>query len=210
MVGCDALAVALTMLDRPNSVKLAQVSRLPSGITFLLEIAAGDSQSLGRASQITGRSEATLQRAAGFFIEQLLLQPGADNYRLLGCDRMSATSELRRNMALIMRWLHPDVTSNAASNHQFSRSVFANRITQAWETVKTDERRAAYDRALAAKISELKRRAKAPAPATENRKARFTHAGPPIAVAPGKRLVMRRVEAEGFWSRLCTMLGRGR
>jgi hypothetical protein len=202
MVGSDALAVALAMLDRPNTVKLAQVSRLPSGITFLLEIAAGDSQSLVRASQLTGRSEASLRKAAGFFIEQLLLQPGADNYRRLGCDRKSATSELRRNMALIMRWLHPDVTSTAASEHQFSRSVFVNRITQAWETVKTDERRAVYDRVLATK-SELNRRPYVQPPVAENRKARITHAA---AAAPGKRLVMRRVKAESFWSRLCLLL----
>lgn len=209
MVGFDALAVALAMLDHPNSVKLAQVSRLPSGITFLLEIAAGDTQSLGRARQLTGRSEATLQKAAGFFIEQLLLQPGADNYRLLGCNRRSAANELRRNMALIMRWLHPDVTSDPASNHQFSKSVFVNRITQAWETVKTDERRAAYDRALAAKKNELNRNAKIQSLA-ENCKTRFSHAGPPIAVAPGKQLVMRRVQAESFSDRLRLLLGRGR
>ena len=43
-------------------------------------------------------------------------------------------------MALLMRWLHPDVAREG------ERSVFAARIAAAWNTLKTPERRAAYDR----------------------------------------------------------------
>ena len=144
----DALAAAISMLERPHAAKLARSSRLPEGITFLLEIAAGEAPALGKAAQLTGRTEATLQKAAGFFIEQVLLSPDGDSYRILGSDRGAPLAELRRNMALIMRWLHPDLVSDASSSSLLDRSLFASRITQAWETVKTDERRTAYNTSL--------------------------------------------------------------
>ena len=115
MARADALAVALAMLERPRAAKFAQSCRLPEGVTFLLEIAAGEAQAVSKANQLTGRSEGTLQKAAGFFIEQVLLHPGGDSYRVLGCDRATSLTELRRNMALIMRWLHPDVVTEGTT-----------------------------------------------------------------------------------------------
>jgi hypothetical protein len=38
-----------------------------------------------------------------------------------------------------LRWLHPDLDANGA------RSIFAHRVTEAWNNLKTPERRAAYD-----------------------------------------------------------------
>ena len=64
-----------------------------------------------------------------------------DSYRVLGAARGAGAAELRSNMALLMRWLHPDVNANGA------RLMLAARVTRAWETVKTPDRRAAYDRA---------------------------------------------------------------
>src|SRR6516162_3642465 len=112
MATAEALAAALALFDHPASVRLARASRLPKGLTFLLEIAAGEPQALFEARTKTGRSEVALRGAAGFFIEQVLLHPGGDSYRILGGDRDTSARELRRNMALLMRWLHPDVTSN--------------------------------------------------------------------------------------------------
>jgi DnaJ-class molecular chaperone len=147
-----------------------------------------------------------LQKAAGFFIEQVLLSPDGDSYRILGSDRSATLAELRRNMALIMRWLHPDLASDASSSSLLDRSLFASRITQAWETVKTDERRRAYNTSLAAKQSppRLGKKARAPArtievtPRADGGKSNVT-----------KLLVMQRVKSRGFWSRLRFLLGGG-
>ena len=92
------------------------------------------------AAAALGRPPEVVREAATFFIEQILLAPGGDSYRVLGCGPAATTSELRRNMALLMRWLHPDVTREG------DRAVFAARIAAAWNTLKTPERRAAYDR----------------------------------------------------------------
>lgn len=114
MPRADALVAALSMLEQPNTAKLARASRLPEGMAFLLEIAAGDAHALSHAIQLTGRTDATLRKAAGFFIEQVLLHPGGDSYRILGSNRRTPLGELRRNMALIMRWLHPDVAPSSS------------------------------------------------------------------------------------------------
>ena len=206
MPRADALVAAMSMLERPHAAKLARASRLPEGVTFLLEIAAGEAQALGRASQLTGRTDATLQKAAGFFIEQVLLYPGGDSYRILGADGGSSLSELRRNMALIMRWLHPDVASDAASSSVLNRSLFASRITQAWETVKTEERRSAYNSSLAAKEPLLKRGTNT-RPLTKSIK--MSHRVHATTMGSTKRLIVRRVKSEGFWTRLRSLLGGG-
>ena len=62
--------------------------------------------------------EHSLREAAGFYIEQILLHPDADHYRVLGSQPGAANTELRRNMALLIRWLHPDQNNGA------ERSVF--------------------------------------------------------------------------------------
>ncbi len=87
MMSTGAIVAALAMLEHPSAARLAQSASLPKGVTFLLEVAVGEAHALREASQITGRSEEVLQKAAAFFIEQILLQPGADSYRILGGDR---------------------------------------------------------------------------------------------------------------------------
>ena len=80
-----------------------------------------------------------VERAARFFIEQVLFHPQADSYRALGARPQASTGELRRNMALLLRWVHP-------GHDQGERSIFARRVMRAWNDLKTDEQRAAYGR----------------------------------------------------------------
>ncbi len=203
MPRADALVAALSMLEQPNTAKLARASRLPEGMAFLLEIAAGDAHALSHAIQLTGRTDATLRKAAGFFIEQVLLHPGGDSYRILGSNRRTPLGELRRNMALIMRWLHPDV---APSSSGLDRSLFASRITKAWETIKTDERRSTYNSSLAAMQHSVNRGAGAEAPFRQGEIARVIH---DRRNGSTKRLTLQRVKPDGFWSRLRLLLGGG-
>jgi hypothetical protein len=46
-------------------------------------------------------------------------------------------------MALLMKWLHPDLISGGASAPCLDRSVYAKRVTKAWDGVKTGARRRA-------------------------------------------------------------------
>ena len=131
--------MALDLLRVPSRARLIRSAPLPSGVVTLLRIADGDEALTHQAVAATGVSAALICEAADFFIQQALLHPEADAYRVLGTAPGATTAELRRNMALLMRWLHPD-------HRKGDRSVFAHRVTRAWNELKTDERRTAYDR----------------------------------------------------------------
>ena len=136
-----ALKLAIDLLHVPSRVRPMRSATLPGDMLTLLEIAAGNADVTRQASEATGRTQDVVRNAAAFFIEQLLLAPGADSYRVLGGTAQTSSSDLRRNMALLLRWLHPDMEHNGSGD----RSGFAGRITLAWEDLKTAERRAAYD-----------------------------------------------------------------
>jgi hypothetical protein len=139
MSGAQALRTALDLLHIPSRVHAARLEPLPPGVHSLLRVAVGEETEEALAIVSKGRSHDEIHQAAAFFIEQVLLHRDADSYRVLGATPEATTPELRRNMALLMRWLHPDKDPDGR------RSMFAGRVTRAWDDVKTDERRAAYD-----------------------------------------------------------------
>lgn len=134
-----ALGVAIDLLHVPSRVRLVRAGPLPIQVLDLLRVAAGDEEAIHQATEITGRSRDVVCEAVAFFIEQILLSPEADSYRVLGASPEATSAELRRNMALLLRWLHPDLDPSA------ERSIFATRVTRAWNDLKTSDRRAAYD-----------------------------------------------------------------
>lgn len=140
MQHASALEAAIYLVDTPSQVRLFRARPLPDGVAALLRIASGDDVILRQAAEWLGRDHEIVRRAAVFFLEQILLDPDADSYRVLGVGPNAENSELRRNMALLLRWLHPDLPQNGG------RSIFARRVTRAWNDLKTEERRATYDR----------------------------------------------------------------
>jgi hypothetical protein len=135
----SALKVAIDLMHFPSLVRSVRSSPLPDDVLTLVRIAAGDEEATREAAESEGRASNVVREAATFFIEQVLLHPGADSYRVLGAGPEAPYGELRRNMALLLKWLHPD------SDRQDQRAVFATRVTRAWNDLKTRERRAAYD-----------------------------------------------------------------
>ena len=134
-----ALKVAIDLLHVPSQVRLIRFEPLPEGVLTLLRIAAGDEEIERAAAVAADRPRETVRQAASFFIEQILFAPNNDSYRILGADSRATAGELRRNAALLLRWLHPDVDMAGG------RSIFVSRVTQAWNNLKTPERRASYD-----------------------------------------------------------------
>jgi hypothetical protein len=139
MTVAPAVKVALELIHVPSRVRHVRSEPLPEGVATILSIAAGDEIALAKTAEALARPPELVHAAAAFFIEQILLGVGADSYRILGGDANSSVNELRRNMALLLRWLHPDVDRGG------TRSLFAGRVTAAWEDVKTPARRTAYD-----------------------------------------------------------------
>ena len=140
-----ALHAALGLAANPALIDQARTAAFPPGVSLLLEIAAGDEDAIARCVASTSMSDDEIRVASEFFIEQVMLTERADSYRILGADRWASSATLRRNMALLMRWLHPDVSAQKSSGVRIDRTVFAERVTAAWEDLKNDDRRASYD-----------------------------------------------------------------
>jgi hypothetical protein len=130
----DALRTAIEIFYLPSQVRTLRSSPLPKGTNFLLRLAAGDAEAVSEAQLYSDRPSCARRQAAIFFIEQILLAPDSDEYRILGLDRTAGMSELRAHMALLLKWLHPDFASD---NH---RSRMARRVIEAWTKIKTSER----------------------------------------------------------------------
>jgi hypothetical protein len=179
-----ALRIAIDLMHVPSRVRLLRSEPLPQDVQVLLRIAAGDDAASSAAVDLTGRSQDVVWQAATFFIEQILFAPESDSYRVLGANQQTSASELRRNVALLLRWLHPDL------DPQGERSIFIGRVTAAWNDLKTPERRIAYDATLRS-------------PLEAGRKSRWSRSG-------RRRRSARRhgegVDARGFLQRAWAIL----
>jgi hypothetical protein len=138
-----AIRVAIDLIQMPSRARMIRQAQLPDGMALLLRIAAMEPDAASEAARLTGRSEQSVKDAAAFFVEQVMLAPDADSYRVLGASPQTSTADLRRHMALLIRWLHPDM--KAAHTAGADRASFVGRVTFAWDDLKTPERRAAYD-----------------------------------------------------------------
>jgi hypothetical protein len=137
-----ALRIAINLVHLPSLLRKIRSGPLPEGVLLLLRIASGDRNAENEAVALTSRTVVEIRQAAIFFIEQVLLHPDADSYNVLGANPRATNEELRRNMALLLKWLHPDL------NRQTERSLHAQRVTMAWNDLKTPVRRSAYDERL--------------------------------------------------------------
>jgi hypothetical protein len=143
----EALRAALSLLSAPAQVRAFRKLPLPDDTRLILLIASGDLQACLDASELTRRAPDHLVSAASFFIEQILLCPDSDSYRVLGLEHSAPASDLRAHMALLMRWVHPDVDRSG------KRAPLAHRVLRAWDDVKTPERRARYDAEISEKLA---------------------------------------------------------
>ncbi|MEL6373400.1 MAG: DnaJ domain-containing protein [Pseudomonadota bacterium] len=150
MADLDALQVAIDIFHIPARIQQARRQPLPAGVPWVLQICTQDEDALAQAAAGLNRQPDLVQQASAFFVEQILFDPSADSYRTLGVHADADVRTIRQNMALLMRWLHPDVDEGAASNE-----ALAARVTNAWETLKTPEKRAQYDASLASRAVPL-------------------------------------------------------
>ena len=142
MTDVAAIKVAFEALHLPASLPRMRAQPLPAHLETVLRIASGDDEVTRQMAEATERSPDLIRRAAVFYIEEVLFAPDATHYRVLGASPQASVSDLRRNMALLMTWLHPD------KNPSGDRALLASRVTTAWDTLRSPDRRAAYDAAL--------------------------------------------------------------
>ena len=102
------LRLALDLLAAPSRIKHARSCELPDGVELVLRIAGQEKCAIDEAAKFCDHPQDFVERAAVFFIEQVLLTPGTDSYRVLGARRDASHAELRRNFLLLVKCLHPD------------------------------------------------------------------------------------------------------
>ena len=142
MTQTGALYHALDLASMPVLARVMREQPLPPNVSEVIKIAAGCPETLERAQHLTGQRPEAICEAAKVYLQDVLFVPGADHYRVLGVDRTTPHKEVRQNMHWLMKWLHPDREQSRWE------SVFAQRVTAAWDGVKSPERRARYDREL--------------------------------------------------------------
>lgn len=187
----NALRLALDLRNVPSLVRRVRSEPLPEDVLLLLQIAAGDPCAEQKAVALVDRPISEIKEASKFFIEQILFAPESNSYRVLGATPDSSTADLRRNMILLMRWLHPDAGEGG------ERHIFAGRVTSAWEDLKTPQRRAAYDSRIADSAKYSSRHRKSPIKLS------------PIRVVKPRTIVPRR-KPLGFVARILFLLSRRR
>lgn len=147
--GSDCIALAVEFFREPSRFPdlLHGRRRLPSGVTALLQMAAGSrSRDSGSAPSGEGFAEPQ-QEAARFFIEQVLMAHSASHYRVLGVDPVAAPEEIKEHHRLLMRLFHPDRQTNPDAR----TDAFATRVNQAYTVLRYPDSRATYDLSLAEK-----------------------------------------------------------
>lgn len=137
-----ALRAALYVTAIPSGCAQLRKEPLSAGVGLLLRIVANEGGAIDVYAARLEKPPEELREAAAFYLEQAMFAPQADSYRVLGASRYASAAELRRNLVLLCRWLHSDICE------ELQRSVFFLRVIQAWNNLKTPERRAAYDAAL--------------------------------------------------------------
>jgi hypothetical protein len=131
MSGAQGINLALDLARMPALAHSIEKPPLPTDIFEVMRIAAGSPEACQLASRATGQPAAVLIEAARFYVQQVLLQPDADSYRVLGLPPGASRELARCHLRCLLQWLHPDV------NRDWD-SVYAERVLKAWRDVSTN------------------------------------------------------------------------
>ena len=137
-----ALHAALALLQAPRGPRPSEEQRLPGGMSLLLRLAAGEEDASQAARAESGETAQTVREAAIFYLQQVCFASGGSSYRVLGVDPDAGDERIREHYRWLARWLHPD------RNPDEWEVVFAERVGQAWQDLRTPERRHRYDTSL--------------------------------------------------------------
>src|SRR5262245_53723584 len=129
--GPRGIDLALDLARMPALAQSIEEPPLPTDISDVMRIAAGSPETCQSASQATGQPPAVLIQAARFYVQQVLLRPDADSYRVLGLPPGASRELARRHMRCLLQWLHPDV------NRDWD-SAYAERVLSAWREVSAN------------------------------------------------------------------------
>lgn len=136
--------------------------QVPAGLSELLSSlgkSRGESDELAVMAASLDTDTMELRKAAYFFLRQLFFSADCDHYRLLGLPRNASTDEIRNRYRQLIRLFHPDRNPDG---DDWDR-LYAPRLNNAYDTLKSAARRREYDASLAPQRSgEARNRVKQP------------------------------------------------
>lgn len=135
-----ALNMAIALADRPILAGVMRRQPLPPDILTLIKVASGCRETWRVAANVSKRNPKFLRTAAILYLQTVMFAPEADAYRVLGVPSDASQEQLREHLRWLMKWLHPDRTKSDWE------SAFVRRVLEAWQEVKSADRRARYDR----------------------------------------------------------------
>lgn len=112
---------------------------LPTGIELILRLAAASEPLVRDTAARMRESPARLVEAARFYVQQVLFEPGTDAYRILGVAADAPFERIRDHHHWLQRWVHPDRNDDGTS------APFAVRLNWAWQQLRNERARQAYD-----------------------------------------------------------------
>ncbi|HET7932281.1 MAG TPA: DnaJ domain-containing protein [Rhodanobacteraceae bacterium] len=112
---------------------------LPVDLDLILRLAAPSQPLLDDTARQCDVTPATLREAARFYLQQVLFEPGTDAYRVLGVAPDAAPERIREHHQWLQRWLHPD------RNDDEGCAPFAAKLNWAWQQLRDERKRNAYD-----------------------------------------------------------------
>jgi hypothetical protein len=127
--------LALDLARMPTLARSSGAPAIPANIVELMRIAAGSPEACEAAVARTGEPTRVVIDAARFYLQQVLLRPDADCYRVLGIAPTASRATARDHMRWLLEWLHPDRNSNSWD------AVYAERVLKAWREVSTSDGR---------------------------------------------------------------------
>jgi hypothetical protein len=124
-----ALDAAIALSQTPTLAAAMRAQELPTGVKLLLRILANEADALSEARNLTGMSNTELIAIVELYVMRVLLYRGAPARRVLGVGSDADRTEMRRHMAYLLAWLHPDKSPGAWP------IAFASRVIAAWRSI---------------------------------------------------------------------------
>jgi hypothetical protein len=125
--------LALDLTRMPALARSSGVPAIPANIIELMRIAAGSPEACEAAVARTGEPTQVVIEAARFYLQQILLRPDADCYRVLGIAPTASRATARNHMRWLLEWLHPDRNKNSWD------AAYAERVLKAWREVSVSD-----------------------------------------------------------------------
>lgn len=131
MSGPRGIDLALDLARMPALAHSIDKPPLPSDIFEVMQIATASPEVCQLAARTTGQPTVVLVEAARFYLQQVLLRPDADPYRVLGLTPGASRELARCHLRCLLQWLHPDVNKDLDS-------VYTERVLKAWREVSVN------------------------------------------------------------------------